>query len=256
MMPRRRSRTGRGGFYRIAGVLTLVVLSAMLARPAASQHFETDDATLATFGACQLEAWHGRAETRIEPACHLLRNLEITLGFGLEPETRALEEYTLELKTRFLRLSPGRLGLGLVVGVDLHGHEEEGNGRLAGLFAYVPATLSVADDRLLLHANLGWHLERDGHDHGHGHGDENGDHQAVVWAMRGDLYLPRFDDRLVLVGEVFSEDWLRPGYQVGLRFDAVPERLIVDVSWGGHTDPNGPRNGWIVGVGWTPPAFF
>jgi hypothetical protein len=34
-----------------------------------------------------------------------------------------------------------------------------------GVFAYVPASLSVADDRLILHANLGWHFERDEHEH-------------------------------------------------------------------------------------------
>jgi hypothetical protein len=38
--------------------------------------------------------------------------------------------------------------------------------RIEGVYAFLPLSLSLAGDRLLLHLNPGWHFERDAHDHG------------------------------------------------------------------------------------------
>jgi hypothetical protein len=222
--------------------------------PLPAQQFGTDDAMIAEFGACQVEAWQGETERRIEPACHLLRNLEITLGIGMEPDRNRVDEYTVEAKTVFRELQPGGLGIGLVAAADLHGRSENGNGRFAGVFAYVPATVSFGDDRFLLHGNLGWRYEPDGdEDDGESNGD-NGTH-SLLWAARGDLRLPWLDERFVVVGDLFSENGNRPEYQVGLRFRAVPDRFILDLSWGGHTAQGAEGRGWVFGFGWTPPPF-
>jgi hypothetical protein len=224
-----------------------------------AQQFGTDDANLTTYRACQIEAWRGETEARIEPACHLIRNLEVMLGIGLDPDHGGgIEQYTLELKTQFREPQPGGLGFGLVAGFDFAGPGDDDHRGFEGAFAYVPATLSFGDDRFLLHGNLGWHYERNGHHHGHGHGhahDENG-HHAFTWAARGDLHLPWLQERLVVVGELFGENRISPEYQVGLRTWVVPNRLVVDVSWGGHTASGLERKGWMFGFGWTPPAFY
>jgi hypothetical protein len=233
--------------------LLALALAAALLVPAAlpAQQFGTDDATIAEAGACQLEAWQGETERRIEPACHLLRNVELTFGIGIDPEFDRVDEYTVEAKTVLRELQPGGFGFSVVAAVDLYARDDDGEGRFGGVLASVPLSISFGDDRFLLHANLGWRFARDQDENGND-GDRS---EPLFWAARGDLQLPLLDERLIAVGELFSNDRPRPEYQVGLRFRAVPDRLILDLSWGGHTAEGAERRGWVIGFGWTPPPF-
>jgi hypothetical protein len=128
---------------------------------------------------------------------------------------------------------------------------------VAGAFAYVPVSLSSVGDRLILHGNLGWHFERHGHGHHHQADDAHEDaHHALTWAARGDLLLPITGERFTLIGELFGENRIRPEYQLGLRSALIPERLLADLSWGGHTAAGFQGAGWALGFAWTPPPFF
>jgi len=227
-------------------LLALAVGAIIAAAPGAlcAQQFGTDDAGVVKFGACQIEAWHGETETRVEPACQLIRNLEVMVGFALDGVGGGIEEYSLELKTVLRAPEPGGLGVGLVGGLDVAREWEPEDGPLAGAFVYVPATLSFGDDRFLLHGNLGWQFSRDD------------DRHSLLWGARGDLHLPWLDERFVVVGELFGDDSERPEFQAGLRTKIVPDRLILDVSWGGHTVRQREGRGWVVGFGWTPPPFL
>jgi hypothetical protein len=65
-------------------------------------------------------------------------------------------------------------------------------------------------------------------------------------------------DRFTIIGEIFGEGEETPEFQVGLRTEVIPQRLLMDVSYGDHlrdrVDEN--RIGLVVGLAWTPPPFF
>jgi hypothetical protein len=216
-----------------------------------AQQFLTDDAAMAAFPACQVEAWRGETETRIEPACRLVRGLEVTLGLGFNPDRlERMEEFALELKTHLVPPRPGGVGLALVGGLDFDARPDDDQAEFAGVFAYLPLTLSLGDDLVLLHANVGWAYGRDADESA-----EAREHSALL-GLRGDLHLPWLEERFVLVGELFGEGRERPEFQVGLRTWVVPDRLVVDVSWGGHPERGARGRGWVFGFGWTPPPLI
>lgn len=231
---------------------------------AAAQQFATDAAALVDLHACQLEAWHGRTASWVLPACRPLRNLEITAGVGFVPERGSqVAEYVLQVKALLREAPPGRPGLGVAAGFGLDPQAQATGGGVSGVYAHVPASFVLGADRLVLHRNLGWRFERDGHgDHRHVHPDapheDEGAHHALTWAARSDLLLPVPGERFTLIAELFGEMASRPEYQVGVRTGVIPARLLVDISCGGHTVPAlsaGPGAGWVVGVAWTPPPF-
>jgi hypothetical protein len=80
--------------------LPLLAAALLLAGPLHGQQFATDAAALVEYRACHLEAWHGERETRIEPACQLVRRLEVTLGIGSAGRECLVEgEYQLRTRT-------------------------------------------------------------------------------------------------------------------------------------------------------------
>jgi len=229
---------------RISAIITAALCLSVTSAKVDAQQFGTDDAGMVERGACQLEAWRGERQTRIEPACQLVPNVEITLGMELDARAAAVEEYTLEMKTVFRAPEPGRLGVSLVGGVDFAGRSATEDELLTGAFLYVPATLSIGDDRLLLHGNLGWQTA-----------PGNSGEGSLIWGARGDLELPWADERLVAIAELFAGEGGGAEYQVGLRTRLVPDRFLLDLSWGGHTELPGNRRGWVLGIGWTPAPF-
>jgi hypothetical protein len=246
------SRLRRGLLAPLRGVGAAAFLL-LLPAGAGAQQFVTDDATLVEFRACQFEAWLGQVASWILPACQPIRGLELTAGIGyLDADGEAGAEYAVQAKTVFRELAPGGLGIGLVAGAGIDPLTQVTGGQVAGLFAYLPASLSLAADRLILHGNLGWHFERYGQEHDHPDGDGEGRH-ALTWAGRADLAL---SDRFTLIGELFGEDRIRPEYQVGLRSTLLPDRVLVDLSYGGHTAGGLAGAGWALGFAWTPAPFF
>jgi hypothetical protein len=269
LFPIATTATRAGCGYRRAAWFTALVLGSGAATSLHAQQFVVDDAAVVDAGACQLEAWHGGTASWILPACQPFRNLELTAGLGLHAggEGGRDPEYVLQAKYLIRGWGPRQLGIGVVAGIGADPFTQVSGRRLQGVYAYVPATyalpLAGSDERLVLHANLGGVLEFDAHDddaHGHaGHGhdhDGGGAHAHLTWGARADLLLPVAADRFTLIGELFGEDRLLPEFQVGLRGVVVPERLMVDISYGGHTQRGLAGAGWVVGVAWTPPAFF
>jgi hypothetical protein len=218
---------------------------------AGAQQFVTDDAKIVDYRACQLEGWHGESASWALPACQLIRNVELTAGVGqLSSNGETRTEYVLQAKTILRELRPGGLGIGLVAGAGIDPLTQVTGGRVSGLFAYVPVSLSLAADRLFLHGNLGWHFERADRDRADRR--ERGRH-AATWAGRADLMLTH---RFTAIGELFGEDRTRPEYQVGLRSVLLADRLVADLSFGQHTAPGLPGAGLALGFAWTPPPFF
>jgi hypothetical protein len=235
----------------LAAVLLLLPLHGGRAQ---GQQLVTDDAATAEHRACQVEVWHGEISSWLIPACSPLRNLEVALGFGAVSDgSSRVGEYVLGGKyvPVSIDLGGGVLGLGVGGGLGFAPVDRLTPGGVSGAFAYGIGSLGLAGERLALHANLGWHYEQDEHEH-NGVVHQEG-HHAVIWGVRGDGWLPFVAQRVAVIGELFGADRISPEFQVGLRSILVPDRLDVDVTWGGHTASGRRGSGWTLGLAWTAP---
>jgi len=228
-------------------LLAVGILAASMGSPSplVAQQYVVDDAAIVDRGTCQIEAWHGRRASWILPACQPVRNLEVAIGVGFidDGEGARETEYAVEAKTLFRPLSPGSWGLGLVVGVGPNPSAVTGERRLADVYAFVPASLAIGSDRLILHGNLGWAWERDAVDHGDHTHEEDGHH--LTWGARADLSVVPF---VSLITEFAGEDDSRPEYQTGLRLHLPDAGVEMDVTWGGSLERGLRGAGWTVGV--------
>jgi hypothetical protein len=248
-------RPGGGWWRRVsgpAGVVGLAAIGPLLAPGgAAAQLWGTDDAGVVERGACQLESWHREAASWLAPACRLVGDLEVALELGLVDDNGDRgTEYVLEGKMPIREPEPNGLGVAIALGMTAGRPGRLLTGRAQEVYAFVPVSLSIGDDRLVLHGNAGWQVEREpGEEDG-----ETGDRwrHGVKWGGRADLEVI---DRLQLVGELFGEDRLRPEYHLGLRGTVVPDRFVAELAYGGDSAPGARGRGWTLGLAWTPPPF-
>lgn len=225
----------------------ILLASALPASALAARPFITDDARLTTAGSCQLESWlriyPDSKEVWALPACNPGGNFEITAGAGHarsdgEPGTR---DYVLQAKTLFRPLETDGWGWGLALGTIRHPEINPGPNLLGNTYAYLPLSLSLADDSIVLHANLGWLKDR------------ASGRQSTTWGFGGEF---RLGARLLAIAESFGDDRNRPYWQLGGRFSIVPDRIQVDATVGQqYSGPAASR--WIsFGLRLTPDKLF
>lgn len=224
------------------------LLGLLLCQPVwAARPFVTDDARLTTAGSCQLESWMrvypDSRESWALPACNPTGNLELTLGGGLASGTEGTTtDYVFQLKTLFKPLTTNGWGLGLAAGTVRHPEINPGPNLLGNTFAYLPFSASFHDDRVIMHANLGWLRE---------HASRQ---DKTTWGLGAEVQtgLPR----LIWIAETFGDDKARPYWQTGVRFALVPHLFQIDATLGQQA--GGDRAGqWIsLGVRWTPERLF
>lgn len=139
----------------------LAVAHAHAARP-----FMTDDARITTEHSCQLETWsrhyRDRSENWALPACNPTGNFEITLGGGHfrsqgQPPT---DDQLIQAKTLFRPLTTNDWGWGVAVGAVRHPSVVPGPNLVGNHYLYLPLSVSMHDDKVVLHTNLGWLRER------------------------------------------------------------------------------------------------
>lgn len=129
----------------------------MAARP-----FVTDDARLTNEGQCQLESWtrqyRGSSEYWLIPACNLHGNLEISLGTGLAYNNldKRSQDYIVQGKTLFRKLSTDDWGWGLALGHVMHPAVNLGPNLLGNTYGYIPVSRSFKQDAIIIHMNMGW----------------------------------------------------------------------------------------------------
>lgn len=225
----------------------------LLPAPASGQQLVVDDAEIVDRGACQVEAWHGERASWILPACQFLSNVEISVGAGfIDDGTGHREtEYAVEAKTLIRPLSPGSWGLGVVFGVGPNPSAEGEERHFGDVYAFMPASISLLNDRLVVHGNLGWGWHRETVDHGD-HVHESDDHH-LTWGLRSDVAL---SDTFTLLAELYGEDDRRPHYQVGLRLQHEGAGIEVDLTWGGSTHPDEEGPGFTVGLAFVSGRIF
>lgn len=178
-----------------------------------------EDAELLETGVCQVETWAQRnrgesTEYWLVPSCNPTGNLEIALGAMREHASGDRSTHgVIQAKTVFRAVEPGDWGWGLVVGNEWSRTSRFWN----DVYASIPFSFALSDERMLIHANLGWRHEREGR-------------RDFVTAGLGLEF--ELSERNALMAETFVEDSGRPFYQFGYRHWLIEDRVQFDLSLG------------------------
>jgi hypothetical protein len=201
-----------------AAALLFACLPALATRP-----MVVDDAGIEAPGNCQLESWTQRSAGQTEywsvPACNfggVLHAWELSAGLGrIGPDGPggAYRAGVLQAKTVFHPLQTNGWGIGLTLANQFR----QGAGVAGDLSVLVPASLSRFDDRLLLHANLGWLRAHT-------------DHRSDLFWAGGAEWAAR--PRLALTLEAYGTARGHAMAQAGVRVTLVPDRVALDAGIG------------------------
>lgn len=220
----------------------LIPLQSMAARP-----FVTDDARLTTAGSCQLESWMrvypDSKEVWALPACNPTGNLEFTVGGGRAKNDgeQATSDYVFQAKTLFRPLETNDWGWGLAVGTIRHPEINPGPNLLGNTYVYVPASVSLFDDKAILHFNLGW-LK-----------DKATGNQSMSWGVGGEF---KVSSRLLGIAESYGDNHNQSYGQIGVRYSIIPDRFQVDATFGNQLSGTGNSRWVSFGIRLTPDKLF
>jgi len=226
----------------LACTALIIPTCAFAARP-----FVTDDARLTTAGSCQLESWMriypDSKELWALPACNPTGNLEFTVGGGRarHDDAPATSDYVFQAKTLFRPLETNDWGIGFAVGTIRHPEINPGPNMLGNTYAYIPLSVSLNDDKVILHANLGWLKDK-------ASGQNN-----LSWGVGGEFKLHA---RLLGIAETFGDNRSMSYGQVGVRYSVRPDLFQVDATIGQQLSGPG-KNHWVsFGIRYTPDTLF
>jgi len=222
-----------------AAALLLACVPAQATRP-----MVVDDASIEAPGNCQLESWTQRSAGQVEywavPACNFggaWRSWELGAGLGrVKPDGPggAYRSGVLQAKTVFRPLQTNGWGIGLSIANQFR----QGAGVGGDLSVLVPVSLSRLDDRLLLHANLGWLRA-------------HADHKSDVFWAGGAEWAAR--PRLTLTLEAYGTGRGHALAQAGVRVTLVPDRIALDAGIGRRI--GGGERYATVGLTFAGPVF-
>lgn len=189
------------------------------ASPWRGARFFTDDAGLTTEGKCQLESWvqvnqNDTHDIWAVPACNPAGNLELSLGlnyFQIDQQ-QDIKSTLFQGKTLFKELDTNSWGLGFAAGVIRSAQDSNDAD-----FAYFPLSISVLDDDLLLHLNLGWFRDR------------TTSSNRTTWGL-GTAYA--LMPKISVFGEVFGDDRQKPLWHTGLDISLSPEFINLNITYG------------------------
>ena len=226
----------------LACTALIVPTCAFAARP-----FVTDDARLTTAGSCQLESWMriypDSKELWALPACNPTGNLEFTVGGGRAgpDDAPATSDYVFQAKTLFRPLETNDWGIGFAVGTIRHPEINPGPNMLGNTYAYIPLSVSLNDDKVILHANLGWLKDK-------ASGQNN-----LSWGVGSEFKLHA---KLHGIAETFGDNRSMSYGQVGVRYSVRPDLFQVDATIGQQLSGPG-KNHWVsFGIRYTPDKLF
>ncbi len=235
----------------LTAIMTIVVLAsaALAMTPAwAARPFVTDDARLTTAGSCQLEAWTRQYRSSHEywalPACNPTGNLELTVGGGvasLSGSSGWSDDYVLQAKSLFRKLDTNGWGIGAAVGTIRHPKVNPGPNLMGNVYAYVPLSISFADDLLIVHLNGGW-LH-----------DKASNKAQGTWGLGTELNL---NPHWTLITESYGNTVDTPYWQAGFRYSVIPGLFQVDTTLGRQYGSNRDARWLSFGIRYTPDKLF
>jgi hypothetical protein len=215
--------------------LQQVALAACLLAPPlahAARPMVADDASILGQGQCTVETWLERHPDDHQywavPHCGWA-NWELMAGLGeFRPTiaTGSSSSWLIEGKTVFRQLARNDWGIGLVLADQVGG----GNGATGNLFANVPLSFSVLDDRARIHLNAGWSRQR---------GGRNG----ATWAAGAEWTVNR------QLGFTFEAYGTGPAYlQAGVRYALKSSGIVLDAAIGDRLSLNGEARYFALGM--------
>lgn len=227
---------------RLRHLLPCALLAGLTAAHAARPMI-TDDARLTDAQACQVESWLHHHRQRNEfwalPACNPGGNFEFTLGGALARSHGAADSGAVQIqgKTLFKTLETNGYAFGLAAGYAT----QPGSGASGAPYFYVPVSLSLADDRLILHTNLGATRPREDHAN------------RLTWGLGSEI---QATDRLWVIAESYGQDKGSAFFQTGLRYWIVPNRVQIDTTYGSQIGHLRDERWLSVGLRLIAPPLF
>lgn len=227
--------------------LTCTVLILIPSFTFAARPFVTDDARLTTGGSCQLESWMrlypNSKELWALPACNPTGNLEFTFGGGRERSQgeQATDDYVFQIKTLFRPLDTNGWGVGFAAGTIRHPKINPGPNILGNTYAYIPLSISLNDDKAIVHANIGW-LK-----------DKASDLNSASWGIGGEFKL---HSKLLGIAETYGDNRGMSYGQIGVRYSVIPDLFQVDATFGQQLSGLGDSNWVSFGIRYTPQKLF
>jgi hypothetical protein len=229
-------------------LLSTFLALACFAHPAlGARPMITDDARIVDAKACQVESWvrfnRDSRELWALPSCTPVNNLELTVGGGAEKadDGNRTTDVVIQGKTLFKPLETNGYGAGLVLGTVRHPAINTGSNQLGDVYAYVPASLSLASDRVILHANLGaLRSSEDRRNH-------------ATWGLSSEIQVT---PRVHAIAEAFGPATGTSYVQLGFRHWLVPDRLQMDATWGERLHEGSSERWYTLGLRFLTPAFL
>lgn len=223
------SRHGRTCLLaRCVSIAAAIVAAVHSAGTHAARPFVTDDARIVDTGGCQIESFvkrqrrHQENEIWFLPGCAPVGQVELTLGGFRTDNADAGTSSTAiaQAKTLLRTLRTNDFGLALTLGAARLNSIDPVQQAGWSPFLNVVGSLSVLDDRAVLHANVGSLRDR---------GLSRTRH---TWGLGAEILLsPRFSG----IVETYGQEAERPSRQVGLRFWVVPNRFQIDGTLGAQS---------------------
>lgn len=220
-----------------------LALLASLPAAQAARPMITDDARLTDPQACQVESWAHQHRQRNEfwalPACNPGGNFELTLGGALSHAHGQKESGALLVqgKTLFKALETNSYGLGLAAGYAT----QPGHGQSGTPYFYLPASFSFADDRFVLHTNLGASHDRESRA------------TRLTWGLGSEI---QTTSHLYVIAESYGQDKGSPLFQMGLRYWVVPNHIQVDTTYGSQIGSIRDERWFSIGLRLISPRLF
>lgn len=209
----------------------LACASAQATRP-----MVVDDASITSPGNCQVESWTQRTPSQTEhwamPACNVGGTWELAAGLGridLGGPGYAYRSGVVQAKTVFRPLEKNDWGIGLTIANQFR----QGTGVAGDLSVLVPVSLSLLDDRVLVHANVGWL-------HAHTNGQNDG-----FWATGAEWAV---HPQLTLTLETYGTGRNHGFAQTGARWTLIPDRLALDAGVGSRIGRLGAERYFTFGL--------
>jgi hypothetical protein len=231
-LARRRAEMTRGA---LAAILLLIACDAWSGRP-----LSVEDASVVEENGCQVEAWIDRSRDAttgwMVPACNFFGDTEVQAGFARSHEghTRFSDAYV-QGKTLWREATKeSPWGFATVIGVTRKPLNEVNRG-YDNPYALAAWTVSIGEEAMLVHGNVGWTHDRES------------SRDATAWGVAAEAPV---GERWTLLGEVFGENRERPFWRVGTRWTAIPERLDFDLSFLSRAGATSAERIISIGVAW------
>ena len=211
----------------------VLALAACLAAPAswAGRPLVTEDAEVLARGECEIEGFFGRVEKprgdshSLQLGCGVGGGTQLGLGAGRDrSEDDRVNAIAVNGKTGLREPSPGQPGLAIAYAASGLKHF---GGPLRLDASEIKGVATLDSDGWLYHFNAGW-----------AYAHEERAHRAI-WALA--VERPNALGPIDLMAETFGDNKSNPWVQLGARWAVVPERLLLDASWGLQSRHGRPR---------------